>query len=268
MLGPRIRVWSTPVRCTRRQLLVSTVGAVAWFETGRTAGLNQSTEMHAPTTGLKQRTPMNHVVLLGDSIFDNAAYVAGGPDVVTQLRERMQENWQATLGAVDGAVTTDVIRQLHNVPHDATHLIVSVGGNDALGEAHFLDDGARSVAQAISSLASIRETFDENYRTMLDAVLRLELPTALCTIYDGRLPDPQRRRLAVTALCAINDCITRQAFSHGLPLVDLRLICNEDDDYANPIEPSVQGGAKIAAAIVSTLVHHEFGNRRSEVFIT
>ena len=31
---------------------------------------------------------MKHIVLLGDSIFDNAAYVAGGPDVVKQLRER------------------------------------------------------------------------------------------------------------------------------------------------------------------------------------
>ncbi|HEX6372708.1 MAG TPA: hypothetical protein VF006_27555 [Longimicrobium sp.] len=29
---------------------------------------------------------MPHVVLLGDSIFDNASYVAGGPDVVTHLR--------------------------------------------------------------------------------------------------------------------------------------------------------------------------------------
>jgi len=28
---------------------------------------------------------MRHVVLLGDSIFDNAAYVHGGPDVVAQL---------------------------------------------------------------------------------------------------------------------------------------------------------------------------------------
>lgn len=29
---------------------------------------------------------MSNVVLLGTSIFDNAAYVGGGPDVVTQLR--------------------------------------------------------------------------------------------------------------------------------------------------------------------------------------
>jgi hypothetical protein len=210
---------------------------------------------------------MNHIVLLGDSIFDNAAYVAGGPDVLTQLRERLPKNWQATLRAVDGAITTDVIAQLREVPPDASHLIVSAGGNDALGEAHFLEEPASSVAEAISRLASIRQSFDEKYRTMLDAVLKLKLPTALCTIYDGRLPDPQRRRLAVTALSVINDCITRHAFSHGLPLVDLRLICSEDGDYANPIEPSVQGGAKIAAAIASMLAQHAFARTRSEIFI-
>jgi hypothetical protein len=54
-------------------------------------------------------------------------------------------------------------------------------------------------------------------------------------------------------LALFNDRITRAAFSRGLPLIDLRLICNEEGDYANPIEPSVQGGAKIAAAI-TTLV--------------
>jgi hypothetical protein len=32
---------------------------------------------------------MNHIVLLGDSIFDNAAYVAGGPDVVRQVRDNL-----------------------------------------------------------------------------------------------------------------------------------------------------------------------------------
>jgi hypothetical protein len=47
-----------------------------------------------------------------------------------------------------------------------------------------------------------------------------------------------------------NDCIVRAAFAHGLPLLDLRLICAEETDYANPIEPSAQGGEKIARAIV------------------
>jgi hypothetical protein len=47
------------------------------------------------------------------------------------------------------------------------------------------------------------------------------------------------------------DCIIREAFSRRLTLLDLRLICNRDEDFANPIEPSVLGGAKIARAIAA-----------------
>jgi AraC-like DNA-binding protein len=53
-----------------------------------------------PITAFGQvQTPMIHIVLLGDSIFDNAAYVAGGPDVVRQLRDTLPSGWRATLNA-------------------------------------------------------------------------------------------------------------------------------------------------------------------------
>src|SRR5689334_2118739 len=45
---------------------------------------------------------MTHVVLIGDSVFDKGAYVAGGPDVVRQLRGVLPGGWRATLTAVDG----------------------------------------------------------------------------------------------------------------------------------------------------------------------
>jgi hypothetical protein len=196
---------------------------------------------------------MPHIVLLGDSIFDNAAYVAGGPDVVTQLRTRLPAGWRATLRARDGAVTADVPLQLDRLPADASHLVVSVGGNDALRHAYILDEDARSVAEAVGRLADAREAFARGYRAMLMAVLAPGLPTAVCTIYDGRFPDPHRQRLAVTGLAVFNDVITREAFARGLPVLDLRLICAKDADYANPIEPSVRGGGKIAAAIAALL---------------
>src|SRR6185436_5966678 len=79
------------------------------------------------------QSPMIHIVLLGDSIFDNAAYVAGGPDVVRQLREILPSGWRATVNALDGAVISDVPQQLKELPRDATHLVLSIGGNDALG---------------------------------------------------------------------------------------------------------------------------------------
>jgi GDSL-like Lipase/Acylhydrolase family len=210
---------------------------------------------------------MTHVVLLGDSIFDNAAYVRGGPDVIRQLREVLPSGWKATLRAVDGAVTGSVPRQLQGLPPDASHLVVSVGGNDALGNIGVLEDASRSIADALNRLAGIGDNFERNYGAMLDQVTRRELPTAVCTIYNPRYPDPRMQRLAVAGLTIFNDAITRQAFARGLPLIDLRLVCDEDADYANPIEPSSHGGEKIVRAIARLLAEHDFSRRRSEVFV-
>jgi hypothetical protein len=193
---------------------------------------------------------MNHVVLLGDSIFDNAAYVAGGPDVVRQLREILTAGWRATLNALDGAMIADVAQQMRRVPADASHLVLSVGGNDALGEAALLDQKVVSVAEALELVTQVRERFRLAYAKMLDQVLERSLPLAVCTIYEPRFPEPVRRRLAATALAALNDAITREAFSRKIDCIDLRLICDDDRDFANPIEPSVHGGSKIAAAIL------------------
>jgi hypothetical protein len=209
---------------------------------------------------------MGHVVLLGDSIFDNAAYVSGGPDVVRQLQSRLPAGWRATLNAVDGSVIAGVARQLAELPRDASHLVLSVGGNDALHEAGVLEERAGSVADALDRLSDIGDAFARHYDAMLADLSRRALPTAVCTIYDARFPDGRRRRLAATALATLNDRITRAAFAHGLPVIDLRLVCSEDADFANPIEPSVRGGEKIATAIAALLAEHDFKRRRPEIY--
>jgi hypothetical protein len=119
---------------------------------------------------------MSHLILLGDSVFDNAAYTDGGPDVVTQLNEALPAGWAASLLAIDGSITGDIAVQVGCLPSDATHLALSVGGNDA---------------------------------------------------------------------------ILRTTIAHRLPVIDLRAICTNPEDYANAIEPSSVGGAKIARAIAA-----------------
>lgn len=194
---------------------------------------------------------MVHAVLLGDSVFDNHAYVAPAPDVIRQLRAVAAPGSEATLLAVDGHVTRDVMAsQLRRLPRGATHLIISAGGNDALRSSGVLSARANSVAEAVGMLADATAAFASAYDEMLEAVSALGLPTAVCTIYDTKYPEPQRR-LVVTALALFNDAITRAAFSRGMSLIDLRLICNEAADFANPIEPSAKGGEKIACAINS-----------------
>lgn len=197
---------------------------------------------------------MPHVVLLGDSIFDNAAYVDGGPDVVAQLREILPPGWKATLRAVDGAVVADVERQLDRVPPGATHLVVSAGGNDALSHLDVLDRRAASVGEVLDVLAALRAPFAERYERMLGKVLDLGLPVTVCTIYNGQLGEPTLQRRAQTALTVFNDAIVQAAFAAGAPVLELRRICSEPGDYANPIEPSVQGGAKIASSILAALM--------------
>ena len=119
---------------------------------------------------------------------------------------------------------------------------------------------------------------------MLDRALALNLPTAVCSIYYPKfdMEDSSRlegfdmpsmdleerrefQRLAVTALSVLNDVILRKAFAAGIPLLDLRLICSENADYANPIEPSAAGGAKIADAVFKVLQSHDFGRKRTEL---
>jgi lysophospholipase L1-like esterase len=208
-----------------------------------------------------------HVVLLGDSVFDNRAYVAGGPDVVSHLHNKMPGGWQATLLGIDGATCSSVARQLRGLPPSATHLLVSAGGNDALGRSDILDASARSVADSLVKLSTIAGEFQTEYTSMLDALRKTGLPVAVCTIYDPRFPEPLRRELGRTALAVINDVVLREASVRGLPILDLRLVCDEDADFANPIEPSVQGGAKIAAAIIGLVANHDFRRRRTEVFV-
>jgi hypothetical protein len=53
---------------------------------------------------------MHLVVLLGDSIFHNAAYVADGPDVHSPLEAQLTLGWRVTLLAVDGHRTSDAAR--------------------------------------------------------------------------------------------------------------------------------------------------------------
>jgi hypothetical protein len=211
-------------------------------------------------------TKMKHVVLLGDSIFDNKRYVGDGPDVIDQLKADLPSGWTASLNAVDGSTTLDIAGQIERLPSDATHLVVSVGGNDALKHKDLLDEKADSVAEVLDKLGKIKGEFQANYRTMLDGLLAVKLPTALCTIYEARYRDPDTHRIAATGLSVFNDVITREVFARGLPLIDLRLIVTADEDYANDVEPSVKGGAKIARVIATLVTTDDFTQKRSVVF--
>jgi hypothetical protein len=208
---------------------------------------------------------MAHLILLGDSIFDNARYVPERPPVIEQVRQRLPAGDKATLLAIDGHTTTDVPRQFEGLPADSTHLFISVGGNDALGEIGIMGEPVRTVAEAIELFREVQERFRTDYHALLHAVLALEKPTTVCTVYDAI---PGLGEMERTALSIFNDVILRSAFLGRLPIIDLRQVCGEASDYSpiSPIEPSFTGGAKIARAIVEVATQHDFTRRQSVVY--
>lgn len=196
---------------------------------------------------------MEHIVLLGDSIFDNAPYVAEGTEVAAQLRSRLGPGYRVSLLARDGAVLADMVAQvarLEALSEPATRLVVSCGGNDVLGLVGAMQTPAHSVLDAAELLAAWQASFRREYRRMLDVVQSWKTPLAVATIYDGV---PGLAAGLRAALAPFNDVIVREAVHRGLPVLDLRVACDEPGDYAgaSPIEPSEQGGDKIAAVIAA-----------------
>lgn len=194
--------------------------------------------------------PTRHVVLLGDSIFDNGPYVASELETTSShLQAVLPEGWQVNLLAVDGHITRDVAKQMAGMPTTASHLVVSVGGNDALQvAARWPMLAAQPFGRVALQMAGFQRQFRQEYRAMLQAVLKHHLPTAVCTIYTAvpGLPEEQ-----VAALSYFNDVIVEEAARARVVVVDLRQICESSDDYSgySPIEPSGQGGRKIARVL-------------------
>lgn len=193
-----------------------------------------------------------HVALLGDSIFDNAAYTAGEPDVVSHLNSVLRPGSIASLLAVDGATVSSLAAQLRRLPKAATHLVLSIGGNDALRNIDLLSLRVSSSAEALQIIAGRVDGFERAYRAALAEVVALRLPVTICTIYNGAL-EKDVAAIARLALALFNDVIVRAAIDRHVDVIELRAICTEASDYANPIEPSGSGGLKIAKAIAKSL---------------
>ena len=225
---------------------------------------------------------MKHIVLLGDSIFDNSSYVnAGELDVPNQLRSLVGHDCKVTNLAVDGHVTRHIQTQLTHLPSDTTHLFISVGGNDGLGHLSIFQHPIETVGEALQKMYKIGENFKNVYSPMLDDVLKHRLPTSVCNIYYPRFHTNSLDRvssylrmgvnveklqhMAMAAETIFNDIIMYEVFKRNLPLIDLRILCNDDQDFANPIEPSCVGGIKIAKTINKIANDYSFDFKTSSL---
>jgi hypothetical protein len=91
----------TPPSPTRRALLAGAASLAAM-----------------PSARAKQTAGTKHVVLLGDSVFDNTAYVGDGPDVMAQVQAALPD-WVVSLG---GPYSSEQrLCKSHDIGYDESH---------------------------------------------------------------------------------------------------------------------------------------------------
>lgn len=210
-------------------------------------------------TGILDCTP--HVVLLGDSTLDNARHLdldAGEMSVEGQLSKRCAEKgWEFTLLARDGSTLDDVARQqLPFIPDEATHLVLSASGNNLLGLLNEMADSHWSLGSMASSIGQGLPQVADNYRRLLQAMKSSGCHMACCTVYRPQFKHIFLRTLATMSLGVHNSRIHQIAQDLDISVIDFGVLFDCDEDFANPLELSTQGGAKVVENVMQFVRDH------------
>ena len=221
-----------------------------------------------------------NILLLGDSIIDNRSYVLKDElDVTAHLIKLYldQPDVSITNNAVDGDTMYDLQYNHLDTPdiEEASHIIVSIGGNDLLHNISFLQKTSE-LSKVMSKDARIEkwgvrelnpsrnrvfeetyfeiiQPFSKQYETIVANLSNHRAKLLLCTVYEGDLVDSDEfsdvNNSSKTMVSVFNDIVYRTANKYGADVLELREIFVSSEDYANPIEPSHIGGGKLAKAI-------------------
>ena len=213
-----------------------------------------------------------HIALLGDSTIDNGNWVEPGQPCVTDQISKLS-GFKTTCAAKDGALMAAIADQALAVPSSATHVVVSVGGNNGISAVNLLKQPVANAEEAILRLHKFAVSFEaELEQTIQNLVEQIGsgMPLVVCSVYNpcfGPLGvttvDQNTANVCVTLL---SDACLRVATRFGLPVIDLRRVLTSAGDFANPIEPSAAGGQKMAEVIVSVVKTHPFNLGHTVVY--
>ena len=190
---------------------------------------------------------IRHLVLLGDALQN---INLGEGQIESALVPRPRNPWKLTV-----LQAPQVLRQGHvrAIPADASHIGICIDGGWAIETSGLLQGAAQSIRDALDTLAAAADEFENVFVRLIAAATETGLPTILCTLVPARYLEPSQQRVAATALAIFNDRILRRAFAARLSIVELRLVCDEDGDYASETLLSSDGVRKVANVASSAL---------------
>lgn len=187
-------------------------------------------------------TNNNTVILMGDSVLNNANYVSAGNSVYDILKKKLSKVINV---AKDGATISDLYTQLDKIPVELnntdTYIFISAGGNDILNQRRELTSN------------DIRRLFD-TYMDFLKA-LRAKLGSTKINIINLYLPSNPRFQSYKASIDQWNQLIKQNSNKIGemYNIVDFHSLLTSPDDFVYDIEPSESASNKIANLIELTI---------------
>ena len=186
-------------------------------------------------------TNNNYLVLMGDSVLNNANYVSSGKSVFDILKTKTTNILNV---AKDGAVINDLYNQLEQIPIDLnkeeTYIFISAGGNNILDNHGKLDN------------SEIKQLFN-SYMNFFKA-LRAKLGSAKINIMNLYLPANPRYKTYKQSIDKWNQLINQNSSKIGemYNVINLDTLLKTPEDFVYDIEPSEIASEKIANVIYLT----------------
>jgi len=181
------------------------------------------------------------VVLMGDSVLNNANYVPDGKSVYDNLNTKFSKIINV---AKDGATIRDLYSQLDKIPvnlnNSDTYIFISDGGNDILNTQKELNN--KDIIKLFNS-----------YMEFLK-ILRIKLGNAKLNIMNLYLPTNPRYQSYKSSIDQWNKLINKYSNKIGemYNVVDIHSLLTNPEDFVYSIEPSESASNKIANLISLT----------------
>ena len=188
--------------------------------------------------GLENIADSNALILLGDSVINNANYVPADKSVVFLIKEKIPKTYNF---AADGALIKNLYGQLDRIPADlllnkkTTTAVISAGGNDILEATQPAD---------LHKLADELMDFLKAFKTKFPQITNINI----LNLYQPANPKFESYSTIITKW---NDILEKGAANQIVPykVGDIYALVSGPEDFVYGYEPSIPGGQKIATLI-------------------
>jgi hypothetical protein len=180
------------------------------------------------------------IILMGDSILDNYAYVPNGKSIENLLVEK-KTGPVLRLATNEALNINDVYNQVSKLPQDDKSAVIylSIGSNNLLEKVN------SSIEHSDSEI--INPTFDE-YKVLVSTI-REKVPNAKIMIFDLYTPRNKTYEKYYSIIQDWNNKLSNYAAQNNLSMFKSSFILTEPEDFTKDAVPSSIGGQKLADAM-------------------